>query len=228
MRLTVATYNTHGGIGIDRRFDPQRIADVIEELKADVIALQELEFHAHANMLDILSERTGLHAIAQRTFARDDGAFGNGLLSRLPILTSTTIDLSVPGREPRGAIDATIDCNGMPLRIVVTHLGLRKAERAEQARRLVAALATDPRATVLAGDINEWLMPRRALSALHAHFGESPACATFPSAAPLIALDRIWTSPAALLRRVRVHRSRLAQRASDHLPLIAELELPSG
>ena len=181
MRLIVATYNTHGGIGIDRRFDPQRIADVIGELNADVIALQELEFHAHANMLDILRERTGFHAIAQRTFAREHGAFGNGLLSRWPMHGSTPIDLSLPGREPRGAIDATIDCDGTPLRVVATHLGLRPAERAEQARRLVEAVGRDARPTLLAGDINEWLMPRRALRALHAHFGESPARATFPS-----------------------------------------------
>jgi len=58
---------------------------------------------------------------------------------------------------------------------------------------------------------------------LHEHFGESPAHATFPSPLPLLALDRIWSSPASLLRRVRVHRSRLARRASDHLPLVARL-----
>jgi len=228
MRLTVATYNTHSGIGIDGRFDPQRIADVIGELDADVIALQELEFHAHANMLDILRERSGLHAVAQRTFARDNGAFGNGLLSRWPMTKSAVIDLSLPGREPRDAIDATIDCEGTALRVVATHLGLRPAERAEQARRLTAAIGRHAQPTLLAGDINEWLMPRRALRALHAHFGESPARATFPAPAPLIALDRIWASPASLLHSVRVHRSKLARRASDHLPLIADIELPPG
>jgi endonuclease/exonuclease/phosphatase family metal-dependent hydrolase len=228
MRLIVATYNTHGGVGIDRRFDPQRIADVIGELNADAIALQELEFHAHANMLEILRERSGFHALAQRTFARAHGAFGNGLLSRFPIVASTLIDLSLPGREPRGAIDATIDFNGTPLRIVATHLGLRVGERAEQAKRLVAAIGHSAHPTLLAGDINEWLMPRRALRALHAHFGESPARATFPAPAPMLALDRIWTFPASMIRRVYVHRSRLARRASDHLPLVAELELAAG
>lgn len=225
MRLTVATYNTHSGIGMDRRFDPQRIAEVVLELNADVIALQELEFHAHANMLEILRERTGLHAVAQRTFARENGAFGNGLLSRCAITASAMIDLSLPDREPRGAIDATIDCDGLPLRVIATHLGLRPAERAEQSRRLTAAVGNGAQPTLLAGDINEWLMPRRALRALHAHFGESPARATFPSFAPMIALDRVWTSPASLLRRVHAHRSALARRASDHLPLVAELEL---
>jgi endonuclease/exonuclease/phosphatase family metal-dependent hydrolase len=226
MRLIVATYNTHGGIGIDRRFDAQRIADVVAELNADVIALQELEFHMHANMLDILRERTGFHAIAQRTFARDHGAFGNGLLSRWPVTASVPIDLSVPGREPRGAIAATIDCDGTSLRVVATHLGLRPAERAEQARRLVAFVGQDTLPTLLAGDINEWLMPRRALRALHAHFGESPARATYPSPLPMVALDRVWTSPASLLRSVHAHRSPKALRASDHLPLVATIEMP--
>jgi len=225
MRLTVASYNTHSGIGVDRRFDAQRIADVIGELNADIVALQELEFHTHANMLDILRERSGLHAIAQRTFARDSGAFGNGLLSRWPVTSSAMIDLSLPGREPRGAIDATLACDGIPLRVIATHLGLRPAERAEQARRLTAAIGNAGVPTLLAGDINEWLMPRRALRLLHARFGESPARPTFPSLAPMIALDRIWTAPASLLRCIYVHRSRLARRASDHLPLVAELEL---
>ncbi len=227
MRATLASYNTHGGIGTDRRFDPERIARVIGELNADIVALQELEFHARADMLDVLRRHTGFHGIAQRTFAREDGAFGNALLSRWPIAASTEIDLSLPGREPRGAIDASLQCNATSLRVIVTHLGLRPSERAEQARRLVAAIgATMP--VVLAGDINEWLLPRHALRILHAHFGESPARATFPSMAPMIALDRIWTSPSVRLCGIRTHRSALARRASDHLPLVAELEWPSA
>ena len=227
MRATLATYNTHSGVGTDGRFDPERIARVIGELNADIVALQELEFHAHADMLDILRRHCGFHGVAQRTFARADGAFGNGVLSRWPITASTEIDLSLPGREPRGAIDASIDCEGAILRVVGTHLGLRPSERAEQARRLIAAVGADAPA-VLAGDINEWLMPRRALRILHAHFGQSAAQATFPSRAPMIALDRIWTSPSVRLCGVRSHRSALARLASDHLPLVAELEWLSG
>jgi endonuclease/exonuclease/phosphatase family metal-dependent hydrolase len=79
---------------------------------------------------------------------------------------------------------------------------------------------------VLAGDLNEWFLWGRPLRWLHAHFEETPAPATFPARLPLLALDRVWTSPRSMLRRLAVHRSPLARRASDHLPLVADLELP--
>ncbi|MEP6483449.1 MAG: endonuclease/exonuclease/phosphatase family protein [Rudaea sp.] len=229
MRVIVATYNTHGGVGLDRRFAPQRIARVIRELDADIVALQELDFRTGADMLDILREKTGMHAVAAHTFRRRDGAFGNGLLSRFPILETETIDLSVDGREPRNAIHARIDCEGIALRIFATHFGLRAIERTEQAARLLTALARHRRdAQVLAGDINEWSVPQRALRILHAHFGESPARRTYPTVLPAFALDRIWASPASALVRVHVHKSPLARLASDHLPLLAELRLEAG
>jgi endonuclease/exonuclease/phosphatase family metal-dependent hydrolase len=227
----IATYNTHGGVGLDRRYSPSRIAGVLSELQADVIALQELHSRsARCDMLKHLRERTGYHAIAGPTLLHADSeSFGNGLLSRFPIVSSTHITLAVGRREPRAAIDAVLDCDGIHLRVIATHLGLRSGERREQIARLLDHAgrgASMP--TVLLGDINEWLARPRALHALHAHFGEAPARATFPSLLPMLALDRIWMSPASGLRNVRVHRSRLARRASDHLPLLAEIALERG
>jgi endonuclease/exonuclease/phosphatase family metal-dependent hydrolase len=226
MRLRIATYNVHGGVGLDRRYDPERIARVIAEMDADVVALQELQSRGGRDMLDTLRRETHAHSIAAITFRNAHGDFGNGLLSRRPIASNERIDLSMHGREPRNAIDATVDCQGIPLRIIATHLGLKPSERREQSARLVAALKKQPdRATVLLGDINDWTLPRHALRALHAHFGESRAHATYPSVFPVLALDRIWVSaPSALVRTYR-HQTRTARLASDHLPLVAELEL---
>ena len=233
MRVVVASYNTHSGVGLDRRFAPQRTADVIAELDADIVALQELRVHANGvDMLELLRERSGHHAVAGHTMRFADGAFGNGLLSRHPIASVRHIELSVGAREPRGAIDARLECDGTPLRVIATHLGLRPAERSVQIERLLDVLHAEPALpTVLLGDLNEWFLRRRSLQWLHAHFGETPARTTFPSMLPLLALDRCWVSPADALKDVRVHRSRGARIASDHLPLVATLDLeqrPSG
>jgi endonuclease/exonuclease/phosphatase family metal-dependent hydrolase len=226
----IVSYNTHGAIGIDRRFAPERIARVLAEIGADIVALQELELRVNGfDMLAFLQRETGFHAIAGPTIRSTDRDFGNGLLTRFPIVSVDQVKLDVARREPRGAIDAVVDCDGAPLRVIATHLGLRPAERREQVRRLLDIVrAGRALPTVLLGDLNEWFLRGRPLRWLHEHFGESPAHATFPSPLPLLALDRIWSSPASLLRRVRVHRSRLAQRASDHLPLVARLAWDSG
>jgi len=221
----IVSYNTHGAVGMDRRFAPERIARVLAEIGADIVALQELELGASGfDMLAYLKRETGFHAIAGPTIRSAERDFGNGLLTRFPIVSVAQVKLDVVRREPRGAIDAVIDCDGAQLRVIATHLGLRPAERREQVRRLLDGIRAGPALpTVLLGDLNEWFLRGRPLRWLHEHFGESPAHATFPSPLPLLALDRIWSSPASLLRRVRVHRSRLARRASDHLPLVARL-----
>ena len=226
MRLRIATYNVHGGVGMDRRYDPARIARVIGEMNADLVALQELQSRGDTDMLDVLRRETRMHAVAAVTFRTAHGDFGNGLLSRLPIVSNERIDLSVHGREPRNAIDATVIGDDIPLRIITTHLGLQPSERLEQSARLIAAAKrrTDV-ATILLGDINDWTLPRRAVRALHTHFGESQSHATYPSFLPVLALDRIWTSASLALSRVQAHRSHTARAASDHLPLVAEFEL---
>ncbi|HEX6833210.1 MAG TPA: endonuclease/exonuclease/phosphatase family protein [Rudaea sp.] len=223
--LRIASYNVHGGVGMDRRFSPQRIARVLREIDADVVALQELRsFDSGVNLLELLRDELHCNALAGPTMRLPDGDFGNGLLSRFPIVAARTLDLSIAGREPRRAIDATLDVDGAALRVIATHLGLRARERHLQFERLLAAVPSgDGAPTLLLGDVNEWFAGRRALRRMHRHFGESPARATFPAALPLLALDRIWCSPELTLRRVHAHRSRLARVASDHLPLVAQV-----
>ncbi len=232
--IAVASYNIHGGVGTDGHFVPNRISDVLSELRADLIALQEVETRATGfDMLRFLSSRAGLHAIPGPTLVHDTGDYGNALLTRYAPLSVRHIDLSVKGREPRGAIDAQLACSAIEsgtfaLRVIATHLGLRPSERRWQVRRLLTALAETPsQPTILLGDVNEWFLWGRPLRWLHAYFERTPHVATFPSRYPVLALDRIWTSPRAHLVSVSSHRSALARMASDHLPLLARMRLTS-
>lgn len=228
--LSVASYNIHGGVGTDGRFVPLRIAGVLDELCADIVALQEVETRKTGfDMLAFLSERHRCHAIPGPTLVSADGDYGNALLTRYPPMRVTHIDLSVKRREPRGAIDATLDCGGedgpLPVRVIATHLGLLPSERRHQVRHLLTCLAEQPGLpTILLGDVNEWFLWGRPLRWLHAYFEQAPHVATFPSRMPFLALDRIWTSPRAHLSRVASHRSPLARQASDHLPLLCHID----
>lgn len=224
--LRVATYNVHSGVGADGRCDPARIADVICELSADAVALQEVESrHGELDTLEFLAERTGMTAVPGPTMLRTIGDYGNALLTRAGVLQVRRVDLSVPGREPRGAIDAVLQAGGARLRAIATHLGLRPAERRQQIEMLLAGMGDDPVPTVLMGDLNEWFLWGRPLRRLHAHFGATPAPATYPARRPLFALDRLWVKPLRCLVELDTHRSPLARIASDHLPLTATLEL---
>jgi len=225
--LTIASYNVHRAIGADRRTDPARILGVLREIDADVYALQEVEAHDRgADMLAWLGKEMGYHAIAGTTLLRHDGHYGNGLLTRCPVQEKRLLDLSWRGREPRGAIAADLDCGKQRIRVVATHLGLRPAERREQVNQLLHLFKERPHdRSVLIGDLNEWFLWGRPLRRLHRHFKETPAVSTFPARLPFLALDRIWTHPRSMLRRVAAHRTSLARRASDHLPLVATLEI---
>ena len=109
------------------------------------------------------------------------------------------------------------------MRVVVTHFGLRRAERRDQTQRLLAALkARDAKQfTVVIGDFNEWLPKSRCLSWLQDRFGKPPAPATYPAFLPLFALDRIWVFPERALVDIHVHHTAITRVCSDHLPLKA-------
>ena len=179
-----------------------------------------------ADMLAWLAKETGFHAIAGTTLQRHDGHYGNGILTRCPVHDKRLCDLSWRGREPRGAIAADIVCNGSGLRVVATHLGLRPAERRAQVHQLLQLFSWKPEdRAVLLGDLNEWFLWGRPLRRLHRYFQRTRALATFPATLPVLALDRVWAHPRSILTRVHVHKSRCARVASDHLPLVATLEL---
>jgi len=207
---------------------PDRIGNVLNELDADIVALQELQDGIYGNetVSEYLARRLGMQAYRGPTLTRESDRYGNLLLSRTPAFRCQAVDLSVFSREPRGAIEADFNFEGRHVRCFVTHLGLAASERREQLRILTPRLIRDDAdVRVLAGDINEWRrssVTRRTLDAL---FGKRRQRATFPSRAPIFALDRIYATPASALTDVRVVDSRPARMASDHLPVLGLLHL---
>lgn len=228
----VVSYNVHQCVGMDGRRVPERIARVLRNLKADIVGLQEVDSPSDddrvSDQMRYLATATGLQAIAGPTIQRHRGHYGNVLLTRHPIRVVRRLDLSVPGREPRGAIDVDLDCMGATVRVLATHLGLRSVERRTQVRRLLTALAearspdySSP--LIVLGDINEWFLLRPTLRWLNSRLGKTPALRTFPASFPLFALDRIWVQPRSALVTLDVCRTALTRIASDHLPLRATI-----
>jgi endonuclease/exonuclease/phosphatase family metal-dependent hydrolase len=231
-QITVATYNVHTCVGVDRRYDPARVAAVLNELEADVISLQEVDARRrgdnHLDQWHFFAEQTGLAAVPGANVRDHRGRFGNAVLTRWPVRAVRLIDLSVPGLEPRGAIDIDIDVRGRMLRVIATHFGLRGAERRVQTRRVLDAIAEAEAAhegVVVMGDLNEWRGRRGGIPAFERALGRAPAPRTFPSWCPVLPLDRIYAAWPAVLEEVNVHRSPLARVASDHLPLRGRVRL---
>ncbi len=220
--VRLATYNIHGCVGSDARFDPHRVVNVLRALDADVVALQEVESTRFGgeDVLAFLADQTGCTAVAGPTMKRRDADYGNALLTRLPVQRVERVDLSVAGCEPRGLIDARLGDAAQPLRVFATHLGLRAAERRTQAERLLARLERAPLPrTALLADVNEWWPWCNALRRLSRHFSVDHAPASFPARLPLLALDRILLRGHDGRPRGGCDRSRTARQASDHLPV---------
>jgi len=229
--LRVATWNTHRSVGRDGVMDAARCAEVLREIDADVVALQEVEFQPGkpSDTLARMAEQAGYRAIAGATMRRADAHYGNAVLTRFAPDAVRRHDLSVPGREPRGAIDIDLRWGRRRLQFLATHLGLRPFERRQQLARLLPLLLRAERdLVILAGDLNEWFLWGRLLRRLRREFPAMPHLRTWPSFVPLFALDRIWAHPRSALQGLRTHRSPLARVASDHLPLVAEIVAEGG
>ncbi len=236
--LRVATYNVHACIGRDRRHDPDRIAAVITELDADVVALQEftypasvaLETRTPVVLMTLDRYQCALGPTRERPGRGVTECFGNALLSRYPILEVHRLDLSMARREPRGALAATMDLGGgRHLHVLAAHLGLRLRERRFQVRQILDYLAdVQNELVVVLGDFNDWLPGRSAAHVLDALLGRPRRPASFPVSRPLVPLDRVWVRPLEALRRIHAHASPMARMASDHLPVVAEVEVTAG
>ena len=227
-RLRIVSYNVHACVGRDGRFMPERIADIVEPLEADFLALQEVEDRSVAGttVSEFLGARLGMHAYRGVTLRRQDADYGNLVLSKHVARGSVLHDISVRGGEPRGCIEVDVDIDNLHVRLFATHLGLRVRERLQQVERLAPALRRDDAdLRILAGDINEWRPAGRVLRALHDTFEPAPRRRTFPSHLPTIALDRILVSPRHALAKIRTVNNAESRMASDHLPLVCDIML---
>jgi endonuclease/exonuclease/phosphatase family metal-dependent hydrolase len=223
----MASYNVHLGIGNDGYFNPDRIAGVINELQADIVALQEVGFgHPGFDLLAYLSQACRMEPIAGPTMITKHGNYGNGVLTRFGASGIHRLNVSVPNHEPRGALDITFNFDGLLLRLIATHLGLWPSERRSQVRQLLSHIRNGPVCPLaMIGDLNEWFLWGRPVRWLRRYFAQAPSPATFPAGWPLFALDRIWVKPLHALREVSVHKTPLSRIASDHLPIKALIYL---
>jgi len=239
MKLRVVTYNVHRCRGMDRRVRPQRIVEVLGEINADVIALQEVlsipDGRPEDDQARFIAEHLKLlHAVGGTRRLRG-GIYGNVILSRWPILDTRNYDISVRGREQRGCLRADVEVGGRLLHVFNVHLGTAYLERRHQGRRLIdEAILNDkelngPR--LMLGDFNEWtrglasrLLASHLVSAdVRLHL---PRSRTYPGVLPLLHLDHIYYEDSLELEAMRLFRSRLSLLASDHLPLVADFQLP--
>jgi endonuclease/exonuclease/phosphatase family metal-dependent hydrolase len=227
--IRVASYNMRKAIGTDRRRRPERTLEVLCEIGADVVALQEADrrFGARISALPphLIEEHSDYKPVPFNGRDGSLGWHGNAMLVRKDVEIRSSELVHLPSLEPRGAVVADLDVHGERLRVVGMHLDLSGLWRRRQAHAVLAHLAArdDQPATVLMGDLNEWSARGGCLRdfAHHCHFAECGK--SFHARRPVARLDRIMVMPGLEVVAAGTHHSATARRASDHLPIWAEL-----
>lgn len=239
MQLSVLTYNIHGGIGLDGVLDLERVAAVIADSGAELVALQEVDRHRRAQSAFVdqaghLADRLRMHlayaACLDEEPAHPGGPraqYGTALLSTRPFGDeSTTLLPCFPGSEQRGLLEASIEVGSTTLRVLGTHLQWdSEDERYVQAQAITAVL--DDRPTLLLGDLNT-----TPGSATYEHFAVSlddswsrvgqGAGYTFDAEQPPRRIDYVWVGGGVRALSARV----LHSPASDHAALLVDVQVP--
>ena len=232
MQITLASYNIRKAVGLDRRRDPDRILAILREIDADVVALQEADRRYGRRMsvlpLEAIHEHTPYRPVPLSTKPDSLGWHGNALLVRREFDLIEAAPVPLPVLEPRGAIRADLLIRGRRLRVVGMHLDLSGLRRRHQVRSVLdhVAACPDEMPTVLMGDMNEWSAAGGCFREFDAPWQVLAPGRSFPSRRPVAALDRIVVSANCKVVATGVHRSALAARGSDHLPVYASLEVP--
>ncbi|MBK1622955.1 endonuclease/exonuclease/phosphatase family protein [Afifella marina] len=232
------TWNIHGGAPWLGRRNLERVKEIVAAHDPDIVALQEVDSRRSAaeaisafddlasGLGDGLGNGLGAHAAHAKTIVAPNGEFGHMLISRFPFADSRAHDISIEGRERRIVIDTLIDTPGGPLHVVAAHFGLGFAERRHQARLAAELTRPEAAASIMLGDFNEWQWRGAVRHVLLTALPERTPERTFPAHLPLLALDRIYGRPAGLIVKSFVDPA--GRRASDHLPLIADLDLAAA
>jgi endonuclease/exonuclease/phosphatase family metal-dependent hydrolase len=232
--LRIATYNIHRSRGLDGRTRPERIAAVLSDIDADIIALQEVigsgpRGGSHA---EAIGAALGMGWVMAPARLLRGHHFGNAVLSRFPITQHLGHDLSWKTCEPRRLQRVDVTVNGAALHVYNVHLGTAILERRHQAQRL-ASIVSDRHVVgpkLVVGDFNEW-MKGLATTLLSARLRSVdlkdflPRRRTYPGLFPLLHLDHIYYAGRVEVVAVELPRTRLALVASDHLPLVADVRV---
>ena len=227
--IRVASYNMRKAIGTDRRRRPERTLDVLRELDADVIALQEADrrfgTRASAIPLHMIEEHSDYKPVAFDTRDGSLGWHGNALLVRKNVDVLHKELLHLPSLEPRGAVMADVSLNGEALRVIGMHLDLSGLWRRQQAHFILHHLHSreSEMPAVLMGDLNEWSVRGGCLRDFAAHLAFADCGRSFHVRRPVARLDRIMVTPGLGIDECGVHHSAAARKASDHYPVWAKL-----
>jgi endonuclease/exonuclease/phosphatase family metal-dependent hydrolase len=223
--IRVLTWNIHGALGRNPRFDLARVVALIDRWRPHIVALQEVDSRRDRDVdpFDFLQRTLGEHGIGAKSITTADGDYGQMLISRWPLAETAVHDLSYPEREPRRAIVARVATPQGPLRVVATHLGLSIHERRVQTEKLLGIAAGESIPTIIMGDFNDWFWVGSVRKALSRALPGRTRFRTFPSVFPLLRLDRIYCRPCGVF--VDCYTDREARHISDHLPVIADVEI---
>lgn len=239
LRIRVATYNVHKCRGLDRRTSPERISAVLRELDADVIAIQEVVWIDNNESKFDQAGRIGREmkeyawCFGENRKIRE-GRYGNMTLSRLPLVLCENYDVTWRKRERRGCLRTDIALSKkIVMHVFNVHLGTGFVERRHQARRLLSdEVLSQPSLVgprIVLGDFNEWTRGLATRLMGNAFDAVEPKAflrysRTYPGILPVLHLDHFYFDKQLALKSFRLHRSRKALVASDHLPLVAEFE----
>lgn len=245
MKLRLLTYNVHKCIGgVDRRYDPERIRETIAHYEPDLVALQEVDQAARRSNVDSQVDLLGdLLGMRHRTWfpnvrVRGGGQYGNAILSRFPLTETTNIDLTIPPKKRRSVLHARYRVrlpgkrgrHTRTIHVYNMHLGLSGIERKMQLRKFLdsqpfVGLHSDT-PIIVCGDLNDvWGTLGPKLFNPAGFRGIGRPLRTFPAYAPVRALDGIYVRGDARIVNAQRGRVDIAKRASDHLPLIADLDI---
>jgi endonuclease/exonuclease/phosphatase family metal-dependent hydrolase len=224
--VRLMTWNIHGAVGRNPRFDLARVVHLIKRHEPDIVALQEVDSRrpreaGTENPFDVLQKALGEHGVGAKSVTTADGDYGQTLISRWPMNNTDICDISYRAREPRRAIHTEIATPFGPLRVVTAHFGLSIRERHSQAKTVLSLIGKADMTTVVLGDFNDWLWAGSVRNRLARILPGHTPHRTFPSACPLFHLDTIYCRPGPAL--VRSHTDHSARSLSDHLPVIADI-----
>lgn len=229
-KIRVASYNIRKAIGTDRRRMPERVLEVLGQVDADIIALQEADRRFGVRSAAIppaLMERLSDYKPVPLDVQHDSmGWHGNAILVRKGAEVGAHDVLHLPYLEPRGATMAEVTLNGVGVRVFGMHLDLSGLWRRRQAAAVIhAAQQGAAMPTVLMGDLNEWSANRGCLADFARHYSFAGCGRSFHAQRPVARLDRIMHCSQLTLTDCGVHESAAARRASDHLPIWADFTL---
>lgn len=243
MRLRVVTWNIHKGIGgVDRRYALERTISVLKSLHPDLALLQEVAEGMPRcgmdNQLELLSTALDMRHVAFGAEHRFRvGGYGNAILSRFALTDSSRIDLTIGRRKQRGLVKtrahAKLEHGTRSVVVFNLHLGLSGSERATQLQRFLEchpfAHLHHETPLIVGGDFNDvWASLGQRFLEPVGFVRAGKLLATFPAALPLRPLDGLWVRGNIKVISAHPVKTGLATSASDHLPIVADLEVTAA